>query len=283
MKKTTKILSLIMAIVIFGTFTLSSFASPFQATGVDVSYWQKDIDFKSVKASGIDFAILRIGTSYGKDSMFEKNYENAKKAGIDVGCYFYTYALTVNDAVKEAKDVISWIGNKTLEYPIYFDIEDSSLESLSKAEKMNIIDAFVSAIENAGFLPGLYVNYNWLKYHLDSNTVKEKYDLWLASWTDSGKPDADKSSECKMWQYSASGTVDGISGGVDMDISYFDYPTYVKVNGYNNYAKPAGETDDNPIGTETDNLPGDYFKVLKTIFARLMETVKIIAKLLGLA
>lgn len=285
MKKAIRIISLVLAVVIMNVFTLGAFAESIKAKGVDVSYWQGTIDFNKVKSAGIDFVIMRIGTSYGKDSTFEKNYENAKKAGLDVGCYFYTYATTVEKSRDDAKKVIEWIGNKKMEYPVYFDIEDMTLEGLSQKEKMDICEAFISYVKQAGFLPGLYCNYNWMTYHLDGKYCKENYDVWLANWTDSGLPNKDKSSECRLWQYSASGEVSGISGGVDMDVSYFDYPSYVVQNGLNNYPKQGTpETPENPTEPEIpDTSFTDQIKVLTKIIAKLMEAIKIFVRLIGVA
>lgn len=299
MKKAIKVFSAVMAVVIFCVFTLGAAAEAF-ANGIDVSYWQsyfqgtyREIDFAKVKNAGNQFVIMRIGTSYGPDSTFENNYKKAKAAGLDVGCYFYTYAKTVEESLKDAKNVVTWLGDKQFEYPVYFDIEDATLESLSKEDKMAICETFASYVSQAGFLVGIYCNPYWLNYQLDTATVKNSYELWLAHWTDSGNPDVDKSSDCRLWQYSAKGTVDGIAGEVDMAVSYFDYPTYIKENGLNNYPKtvqpdPEPEPDPDPDPEPTPDpepKPEDSFdnqiKVLKKIFSVIMQVIKILAGLLN--
>lgn len=298
MKKAFKLLSLLIALTLFAIFTLGSAAEAVFAKGIDVSYWQsyykgvyKQIDFDAVKADGNDFVIMRIGTSYGPDSTFNTNYQNAKKAGLDVGCYFYTYAKTSEESLKDAKSVVEWLGNRKFEYPVYFDIEDSSLESLSKSEKMAICDSFVSYVSQAGYLVGIYCNPNWLKNHLDTEYVKANYDIWLANWTNSGEPDVDKSADCRMWQYSAKGVVSGISGEVDMDVSYFDYPSYIKDNGLNNYPAPS-QSDPDPddpdpstgepeTGNNDDLKFEEQISILKKIMKIVLEVVKKIASLLN--
>ncbi|MBQ7580276.1 MAG: glycoside hydrolase family 25 protein [Clostridia bacterium] len=276
MKKTVKIISFIMAVWMFCIFSLGAVAEVV-SKGIDVSYWQSyhqgeysAIDFEKVKADGNQFVIIRIGTSYSIDSTFEKNYADAKAAGLDVGFYFYTYAQTVEESQKDAEKVVGWIGDKQFEYPIYFDIEDISLEYLSKEEKTAICETFLEYVSSRGFLAGLYCNPTWLNNHLDSDKLMEKYELWLAHWSNSGEPDVDKSAECRVWQYTSKGTVEGIVGNVDMDVSYFDYPKHVKENGLNNYPMDAEGT-----------IFSAQMKILKKIFKLIMEAIKILMSLFG--
>lgn len=261
---------LILIIAINAVFSVSAVEN-YLAKGVDVSYWQSSVDFEKVKKDGIDFAILRVGTSGGKDSTFENNYKNALAAGIDVGCYFYTYATNVQTAVSEAKKVVEWIGDKKLQYPVYFDIEDSSLESLTNRQRTDICIAFCDEINRSGFLAGIYANSYWLGYLLNRSEL-EKYEMWLARWTNSGNPDVDRSEECRLWQYSSTGKVAGVVSDVDMNVSYFDYPAYVKENGLNNYPKP-----ENPSSPDTPNF-SEKFKVIKSWYRIFLEIIKIIIR-----
>lgn len=269
MKSFTKIMSVFLVTVILFLIPISAYAiEKYEAPvkGIDVSYWQGEVDFKAVKESGVSFVIMRIGTSYSKDSTFERNYQNARENGLDIGCYFYTYSKDVESARKDAEDVISWIGDKQLEYPVYFDIEDPSLEGLPKSEKMAICEEFRQRVGDAGFLVGLYTNSYWFDYLLDKELCYNNYEIWLANWTSTGLPDKDMSEICNIWQYTDNGVVVGVKGGVDLDLSYYDYPTYVKENGLNNYEKVEE--------------PEDIFKILRRYFKSFFSIVKLLISLL---
>lgn len=194
--------------------------------GIDVSKWQGNIDWSRVKASGVDFAILRAGygsVSSQKDPTFEDNYQNAKAAGIPVGAYHYSYAKDIAGAKREAQTFLEWIKGKQFEYPVVFDIEESATYNLGRNTVSEIIKTFCSIVEAAGYYVSVYTNKNWLD-HVVSDEVKSKYDTWLAQWTSTPS----YVGPYGMWQYTSSGTVDGISGRVDMDIAYKNYPEIIK-------------------------------------------------------
>lgn len=189
--------------------------------GIDVSKYQGDIDFKKVKDSGIQFVIARIG--YGMyenqiDPKFEVNYRNATANNLPIGVYLYSYALSVDDARKEADTVLRWLRNRKLNLPVYYDIEDKSQENLSKQTLTDMCISFCDRIEAAGYWAGIYANKYWLTTHLDSKVLEDKYTIWVAQYntenTYKGKYD--------MWQYTSSGRVNGINGNVDMNILYRD-------------------------------------------------------------
>ena len=194
--------------------------------GIDVSKWQGNIDWNRVKASGVDFAILRAGygsVSSQKDVTFEDNYQNAKAAGIPVGAYHYSYAKDIAGAKREAQTFLEWIKGKQFEYPVVFDIEESATYNLGRNTVSEIIKTFCSIVEAAGYYVSVYTNKNWLD-HVVSDEVKSKYDTWLAQWTSTPS----YIGPYGMWQYTSSGVVDGISGRVDMDIAYKNYPEIIK-------------------------------------------------------
>lgn len=205
--------------------------------GIDVSKWQGEIDWQKVKAAGMQFAILRDG--FGRypgqeDTFFEKNYENAKAAGLYVGAYHYSYAKTVDEAKKEAAYCLSLLKGKTFAFPICYDLEDDSQTALSKEEISNIADAFCSELEKAGYYVCLYMNLSWLNSKLRED-IFQKYDIWLAHWTEQ----TSFSRSYGLWQYASDGTVDGIQGRVDLDCAYKNYPNIMAHNGLNGYKKPA--------------------------------------------
>lgn len=195
--------------------------------GIDVSTWQKDIDWQAVKSSGINFAMVRSGYGRGGknqiDDKFKDNIIGAQKVGLDVGVYHYSYAESVNDAIVEAEFCLSIINGYKLTYPVAFDIEDNSMKDLSKRELTDICKAFCNKIEQEGYYASIYANVDWLNNYLYSDELLNRYDLWLAQW-DTQIPSFD----CGIWQYSSNGSVNGINGSVDLNIAYKDYPSIIK-------------------------------------------------------
>lgn len=208
--------------------------------GIDVSSWQGNIDFAKVKASGIDFVIIRAG--YGRetrqnDNCFEVNYRNAKAAGLDVGAYWYSYADSAEDTVKEAKACMEVIKGKKFEFPIYFDLEEQSQFAKGRNFCDSIIKAFCGELEKNGYLAGLYCSTYYLNNYI-SNAIAGKYALWVAQYNYRCTYTANKYG---IWQYSSEGRINGISGNVDMDYCYTDYPNIVKNGGYNGYKKTTAK------------------------------------------
>lgn len=204
--------------------------------GMDVSTYQGNIDFDKVKKSGIDFVILRCGTTNGKDNRFEENYIKAKAAGLGVGCYYYTYAKSIEDAENDAINVLSWIEGKQFEYPVYFDIESNNSTLSATKYATEICFTFIDMLTQNGWYCGIYCNEDWLENYLDRELVESSTEIWYARWTLSGEPSLDYS-QYGMWQYSSTGSCDGIKGDVDLDICYRDYPKIIKDGGYNGFSK----------------------------------------------
>jgi len=201
--------------------------------GIDVSTFQGVIDWNKVKKNEVQFAILR--GSYGrtgKDEKFELNYKNAKAAGVPVGYYHYTYADTIEKATQEANFVIGILKGKQFEYPIWFDIEDKSIAGLSAATLTKIAKTFCDKVAAAGYYVGIYASKGWLTSKLDVKALKD-YDVWVAQWNDK----CTYTGAYTMWQYSDSGKIKGISGNVDKDYAYKDYPKIMKEKGLNGYKK----------------------------------------------
>ena len=203
--------------------------------GIDVSVYQSDIDWAKVKASGVGFAMVRVG--YGrydnqKDKKFEQNYKNAKAAGVPIGAYHYSYAKTVDQAKQEAKTLLNWIKGKQFEYPIAFDIEDASQAGLGKSTLTAITKAFCSEVEKAGYYVCIYASKYWLESKLNMLLLR-RYDLWVAQWTST----CTYKGSYGMWQNSNNGSVSGIVGRVDTDVAYKDYPAIMRKKGLNGYTK----------------------------------------------
>ncbi len=186
-----------------------------KVTAIDVSYCQTGVDYNKVKNSGIDAVIIRAGfgkETYQKDSEFETHYRNAKKAGLAVGVYWYSYAYSVAEAKQEAKVCLACIKGKTLELPVYYDLEESGQTRLGMSALTNIAIAFCDAIKLGGYRAGVYSNLNWLNNYLDYEKLRNKYSIWLAQWS------SFPSKSCDIWQNADNGRISGISGNVDTDV-----------------------------------------------------------------
>lgn len=192
--------------------------------GIDVSSWQGKPDWPKVSNSGVKFAILRIHQKSGTDASFEHNYKGCKSNGILIGGYKYSYALTPAQAIDEAENLISVLGGRGLDFPVFYDLEWSQQRSLGKQAIENIAVAFLTRIKKAGYKVGIYCNLDW--YNNVLTDALKQYDCWIARYpaSDNGsvqerlRPNAGVG-----WQYSSKGKVPGISGNVDMDVFYKDY------------------------------------------------------------
>lgn len=192
--------------------------------GIDVSSWQGKPDWPKVSNSGVKFAILRIHQKSGVDTSFEHNYKGCKSNGILIGGYKYSYALTSAQAIEEAENVISVLGGRGLDFPVFYDLEWSQQRSLGKQAIENIAVAFLTRIKKAGYKAGIYCNLDWYNNVL-SDALKQ-YDCWIARYPASDNGSVQERLRPNVgvgWQYSSKGKVPGISGNVDMDVFYKDY------------------------------------------------------------
>lgn len=190
--------------------------------GVDVSTWQDTVDWEKAKNDGVEFAMIRIGFGHNKknqivmDNQYKNNIVNAKKAGIPVGVYFFSYAKSVEEAKEQAKYIIDVLDGETLELPIAFDWENWSKfnsYNISLTDINLIADAFINEVTKHGYQGTLYSS----KYYLENIWNVGSKDTWLAHYT------SEKSSYSKpytMWQFSSRGKVNGINGVVDLNVLY---------------------------------------------------------------
>ena len=214
--------------------------------GIDVSKWQGTIDWAKVAGDGVKFAMIRLGyggkggAACGVDNFYQKNVEGALANGIAVGCYFYSYALTVEAVKKEAAFVIQQLAKYKgrILYPIAFDIEDSTQAGLGKRTLTDMVTAFCSALEAAGYYASFYCNADWARNRLDMQALA-RFDFWLAQWTASPTYTGHA---FNMWQSSSKGRVAGISGDVDMDTAFVDYEAEIKKNKLNGYTGSTAAT-----------------------------------------
>ena len=193
--------------------------------GIDVSKWQKEIDWDKVKNEGVDFAIIRCGYrgsvtgSLVEDPYFEQNIKGARAAGIKVGVYFFTQAVNEVEAVEEASMVISLVRDYELQYPVFIDTEGAGgngrADSLNVEERTAVCEAFCTTVKNAGLEAGVYASRNWYNNKLTANTL-ESYAIWLAEYRSVPLYQG----YYQMWQYTSKGKINGINGNVDLNVSY---------------------------------------------------------------
>lgn len=187
--------------------------------GVDVSKYQGTIDWNAVAADGAKYAILRAGScdNLGPyvDPTFEANYRGAKAAGLKVGAYLYTYATTEAAQNAELEVWLPALAGKTIEYPVFVDVEDNSLISLGKTALTALVKRCMDILDQKGYTPGWYSYTNYINNYLDAGALSA-YPLWVADYRDS----LGYTGQHMMWQYTSSGRVSGIDGNVDCNWDY---------------------------------------------------------------
>lgn len=193
--------------------------------GIDVSSHQGNIDWASVKAAGINFAIIRVGYrgsqtgALVEDSCFKKNIQGATANGINVGVYFFTQATTEAEAVEEASMALTLCSGYNLSYPIFVDTENGSgaarANGLDKGSRTACVAAFCKTIANGGRKAGVYASKSWYNNKIDASAFSN-YFIWVAQYNTT----CNYKGKYNMWQYSSKGSVPGIKGNVDVNIAY---------------------------------------------------------------
>lgn len=213
--------------------------------GIDVSQWQGNIDWQKVKGAGVQFAMLRAG--YGRnnlDTKFHRNAQGAAAVGIPVGLYWFSYALNVEMAKKEAQYAVELAKKYKITWPIAYDLEYDTVSyaakngvTITKSLATQMAIAFCEEIKRLGYIPMVYTNLDYLNRYFDRS--KLPYNLWYAQYASTASV-ADK----EIWQYSSKGSVPGIAGNVDMNHGYKDYG-----NGGDSKPDPAPTPSPAPSGT----------------------------------
>ena len=199
--------------------------------GVELSKQNGDVNFNSMKAAGVDYVMIRLGGrgySTGQislDENFKKNIEGAAAAGLDIGVYFYSQAISQEEAIQEVNFVIQNLEpyRANVKYPIAFDMEfvandTARIDSLTKDEKTNIATSFLESVKAAGYVPMIYGDKEWLIKEIDLARL-QSYDVWLVQ--EQELPDYPY--QFTMWQYSTEGVVNGVSGDANLNISFVGY------------------------------------------------------------
>lgn len=227
---------------------------------IDVSHWQGNIDFNKVRNDGIKGVIIKAGGSdsgFYTDSKFNDNYKKASNAGLSIGTYYFVgkNCLSTADGKADAQRFANIIKGKNFDLPVYMDVEAPA--SGQKAKVTNAIIGFCEEMENRGYFVGVYASdISGFKDRINYNDIKNRYTSWVARY--GSKPQY--ATTYGIWQYSSTGKVNGISGNVDMDESYIDFPSIIKKGGFNGYGK---NTPTNSEPQPTPEPKKEYYKIQK--------------------
>lgn len=216
-----------------GVYGSSNSSQTTELKGIDVSKYQGSIDWSKVKSAGYNFAFIRVGycnydgtISEGFDPYYEVNMKNAISAGMNVGVYVYSYAKTTDAARVCANAVLDKIKPYKLTMPVAFDYEDSkTYASLGKNNNTAICKEFLQTIQNAGYYSMIYTYTSFADSYLNMSDLAS-FDTWIADY----RGYVGYKGSYGIWQYSSTGTVSGISGNVDMNIAYKNYPEIISGN-----------------------------------------------------
>lgn len=236
------------------TFTVNAIEQPeedydgIKWNVIDLSYHNEIQSWDEI-ADNVDAVILRIGyrstgtKKIGADRDFKENYQKAKEQGLPVGCYFFSAAVTVEQAVEEAEYVLKVLkeNNCTMEMPVYFDIETDEQLALSTQAATNLARAFCEKIEEGGYYTGIYCNKFFARDQLYAHQLAD-FHFWIAQYANECTYDGPYG----MWQYSETGSVPGIKGYVDLNFCYYDYPQIIKDLGMSGYGDGSGNEEDKP-------------------------------------
>ncbi len=217
-------------------------AAPVLARGIDVSHYQGAINWTAVAQSGITFAFVRVGTSNTIDTQYVNNLTGAAAAGLRVGVYWYTYAMSAEQAASEANLLLQLIAPYQVSFPVVIDIEAQCQKALNMAQQQAIVNTFCTIVSDAGYMPMVYASRNWYVQRLGDVS----WQKWVAQYSDTNTMPYSYG----VWQYTSSGSVPGINGRVDMDYLYTDYSQVIIPEGflttktgtyyYNNYRWQKG-------------------------------------------
>lgn len=194
------------------------------ARGIDVSKHNLGIDWSQVPSSGVSFVFVKAGsTNSGIDPYFDANMNGANTAGLRTGVYLYSYASTVEQAQNEANQLLQWIGNYTVSYPVVYDVEAPCHKSMSQAQLQALINAFCSIIEANGYYPVVYSSRNMFRDKIGNIG----YDKWVAQYSDALEYEG-----ASFWQNTSHGKVAGIPTRVDMNYQFKDYSSIIVADGF---------------------------------------------------
>lgn len=220
----------------------------------DISTWQGGINYQAIK-DRTKYCIIRGGFSTTIDNQFENHYRNLQ--GLNLGCYWYTYAKNEAQAITEANKCLEVIKGKQFTLPIFLDIEDPSIKGLGKDKLNSIIRAFGNIIEGAGYYFSVYTNLNWYRNIISGSELNRKYDWWIAAWGNNAPTGVNYG----VWQFTSSYNDFGVR--LDANYIYKDYPTIIREAGLNHLDPQP--TPPEPTPQPTPPEPSDELKIGDTV------------------
>lgn len=250
--------------------------------GLDVSEFQGTVDWEQVKAAGYQFVMLRAGYGSGiVDKQFHRNASECSRLGIPIGAYWFCYASSPQAALREADACINTISGYQLDYPVCYDIEQASAAyaagegvTMTSSLTRQLVQNFCNRLEEKGWYAMFYTNRNFFDTCLDPALTK-RYAFWYAWYA--GSPDR---TNCGIWQYTNEGSVPGVSGNVNLNQAYIDYPAVIRAAGLNHLSDSVPAP--HPVPCPSPNYityvlqPGD---TLNRIARRYGTTVSVLASL----
>ncbi|MGN0975988.1 MAG: glycoside hydrolase family 25 protein [Gemmiger sp.] len=203
-------------------------------SGIDVSRYQGNVNWSNVAAAGKQFAIVRLGSTNSSglyvDPYFLQNVNGAHSAGLRVGAYYYTYAKTQAAVAQELDLFLNALEGLKLEYPVFVDVEETTLSSIGRAQLTNLVKYAMDILRQRKWYSGWYSYTNFINNYLNAGALAD-YPLWVADY----RSTLGYTGSYTMWQYSSTGKVNGISGAVDLNYSYTDFLPEIQAGGFNGY------------------------------------------------
>ncbi len=251
--------------------------------GLDVSEFQGTVDWERVKSAGYQFAMLRAGYGYSTlDKQFRRNASECNRIGLPIGVYWFCYALTPEIAMQEAEGCLNAVADYRLDYPVCYDIEQATIDyaagngvTVTPSLATQMVTSFCNRVETKGYYAMFYSNRNFMRNYFPQN-LSDRYSFWYAYYNNQFDQ-----TNCGMWQYTDAGSVPGIEGNVDLDISFVDYPSVIRDAGRNHLSG------DSPVSPSPDTgyityviQPGD---TLSGIAERYGTTVQVLAVMNGIS
>lgn len=234
--------------------------------GIDVYNGNGTVDWPKVKAAGYGFAMIKASQGHTvRDASMARNLAGAAKAGLHTGVYHWIHAETEAAVTKEVDFFLGIVKGCKMEFPVALDVEQYTLLRLSKEKLTDIVLSWCDKVKAAGYYVVIYANLTVLRNHLVWDRIKH-YDIWLAQYSST----MSKQFPVAIWQHSETGRVPGVRGGtdpVDLDICYKDYPSIIRMGGYNNFPKPTQPSTPAVSGLTLDTkskdlAPGEKYTVL---------------------
>lgn len=212
--------------------------------GIDIYNGTGTVDFNAVKSAGYEFVITKSSEGHTlRDNSLSRNLTEAAKAGLHTGVYHWFWGRSESETDQEIEFFLSVIRGCKMEMPVALDVEQIDLAGLGKDKLTSYVKRWLDGVKAAGYYPMIYTNLNWSRNYLDMSRLAD-YDIWLAQYND--KMTYTGAGTVGIWQYSSSGKVPGVKGGTgncDVNICYKEYPQIIRAGGWNNYPKPAAQSE----------------------------------------